>query len=230
MTEWLQFHFSLSFTGEGNGNPLQCSCLENPRDGGAWWAAVYGVAQSWTWLKQLSSSSSSSSRQLRGFPGSSAGKESTCNAGDPSLIPGSGSSPGEGIGYLLQYSWVSLVAQMVKNSPAMWEIWVQSLGWEDPLEEGMATIPVFLPGESLWTKEPGGLQSMGLQRIRHNWGTKHAQQYRQLREEREWNSPKFPSLAHSGTIATISYLFQPTTKILKKQTQLLILWVAKIKC
>ena len=57
---------------------------------------------------------------------------------------------------------------MVKNSPAMWEIWVQSLGWEDPLEEGMATIPVFLPGESLLTKEPGGLQSMGLQRIRHN--------------------------------------------------------------
>ena len=52
---------------------------------------------------------------------------------------------------------------MVKNSPAMWEIWVQSLGWEDSLEEGMATIPVFLPGESLWTKEPGGLQSMGSQ-------------------------------------------------------------------
>ena len=50
---------SLSCIGEGNGNPLQCSCLENPRDGGAWWAAVYGVAQSWTWLKQLSSSSSS---------------------------------------------------------------------------------------------------------------------------------------------------------------------------
>ena len=54
------FHFSLSCIGEGNGNPLQCSCLENPRDGGAWWAAVYGVAQSQTWLKQLSSSSSSS--------------------------------------------------------------------------------------------------------------------------------------------------------------------------
>jgi len=59
-TEWLHFHFSLSCTGEGNGNPLQCSCLENPRDGGAWWAAVYGVAQSGTWLKQFSSSSSSS--------------------------------------------------------------------------------------------------------------------------------------------------------------------------
>ena len=55
-TEWLHFHFSLSRIGEGNGNPFQCSCLENPRDGGAWWAAVYGVTQSWTLLKRLSSS------------------------------------------------------------------------------------------------------------------------------------------------------------------------------
>ena len=63
-TERLHFHFSLSCIGRGNGNPLQCSCLENPRDGGAWWAAVYGVTQTartqlWTWLKRLSSSSSS---------------------------------------------------------------------------------------------------------------------------------------------------------------------------
>ena len=57
MTEQLHFHFSLSCVGEGNGTPLQCSCLENPRDGGAWWAAVYGVAQSRTRLKRLSSSS-----------------------------------------------------------------------------------------------------------------------------------------------------------------------------
>ena len=57
MTERLHFHFSLSCSGEENGNPLQCSCLENPRDGGAWWAAIYGVAQSRTRLKQLSSSS-----------------------------------------------------------------------------------------------------------------------------------------------------------------------------
>ena len=57
-TERLHFHFSLSCIGEGNGNPLQCSCLENPRDRGAWWVAVYGVAQSRTLLKQLSSSSS----------------------------------------------------------------------------------------------------------------------------------------------------------------------------
>ena len=56
-TEQLHFHFSLLCFGEGNGNPLQCSCLENPRGGGAWWAAVYGVAQSWTWLKWLRSSS-----------------------------------------------------------------------------------------------------------------------------------------------------------------------------
>ena len=62
MTERLHFHFSLSCIGEGNGNPLQCSCLENPRDGGAWWAAVYRVAQSRTRLKRLSSSSSSSSK------------------------------------------------------------------------------------------------------------------------------------------------------------------------
>ena len=59
-TGWLHFHFSLSCIGEGNGNPLQCSCLENPRDGGAWWGAVYGVTQSQTQLKRLSSSSSSS--------------------------------------------------------------------------------------------------------------------------------------------------------------------------
>ena len=64
-TERLHFHFSLSCTGEGNGNPLQCSCLENHRDGGAWWAAVYGVAQSWTRLKRLSSSGAKLSHDLR---------------------------------------------------------------------------------------------------------------------------------------------------------------------
>ena len=69
----------------------------------------------------------------------SPGKESACNAGDPNSIPGSGRPPGEGIGYSLQYSWISLVAQIVKNLPAMQETWVQSLGWEDHLEEGMTT-------------------------------------------------------------------------------------------
>ena len=74
-----------------------------------------------------------------GLPSSSAGKESACNEGDLSLIPVSGRSPGEGIGYPLQISCAFLVAQMVKNLPAMQETWLQSQGWEDPLEESMAT-------------------------------------------------------------------------------------------
>ena len=78
------------------------------------------------------------------FPGSSAGKEFACNAGEPSLIPGSGRSTGEGTGYPLQYPWASLVVQLVKNPPAMQEPWVQSLGWEDPLEKGKATHPSIL--------------------------------------------------------------------------------------
>ena len=73
-----------------------------------------------------------------GFPGGSDGKESACSTGDPGLIPVSVTSPGEGLGYPLQCSWASLVAQMVKNLPATWETWVRSLGWGDPLEEGMA--------------------------------------------------------------------------------------------
>ena len=71
-----------------------------------------------------------------GFPHSSVGKESTCNAGDHSSIPGSGRSSREGIGYPPQYSWASLVAQMAKNPPAMRETWVRSLGWEDSPGEG----------------------------------------------------------------------------------------------
>ena len=75
-----------------------------------------------------------------GFPSGSDGKESDLNAGDLDLIPGSGRSPEEeGIGYPLQYLGASLMAQLVKNTPAMWETWVQSLGWEDPLEKGKAT-------------------------------------------------------------------------------------------
>ena len=91
-TERLHFDFSLSCIGKGNGNPLQCSCLENPRDEGAWWAAVYGVAQSRTRLKQLSSSSSSSSTYnflSSKYPGGSDGKESAYSVGDPGSILGS---------------------------------------------------------------------------------------------------------------------------------------------
>ena len=85
------------------------------------------------------------------FPDSSIGKESSCNAGDPDSIPGSGRSAGEGIGYPLQYSWAFVVAQLVKNLPAMQETWVQSLGWEDPLEKGKATYSSILAWRIPWT-------------------------------------------------------------------------------
>ena len=88
---------------------------------------------------------------VKGFPDSSVGKESGCNAGDPSSIPGSGRSPGEGIGYPLQYCWASLVAQLVKIPPAMWETWVLSLGWEDPLEKRKATLSSILAWRIPWT-------------------------------------------------------------------------------
>ena len=87
----------------------------------------------------------------RGFPDSSVGKESTHNAGDPSLIPGLGRSAGEGIGYPLQYSWAFVVAQLVKNRPAMRKTWVPSLGWEDPLEKGKATHSKILAWRIPWT-------------------------------------------------------------------------------
>ena len=86
-----------------------------------------------------------------GFPGSSAGKESACKVGDPSSIPGSERSPGEGIGYPLQYSWASLLARLVKNPPAMRETPVQSLDWEDPLEKGKATHSSILAWRTPWT-------------------------------------------------------------------------------
>ena len=71
------------------------------------------------------------------------------------MIPGSGSSPGEGIGYPLQYSQASLVAQMVKNPPVMWETWVRSLSWEDPLEQSIATHSSILAWRSPWTEDSG---------------------------------------------------------------------------
>ena len=74
----------------------------------------------------------------------SVGKESTCKAENPGLIPGLGSSPGYGIGYPLQCSWASLVAQLVKNPPVMWETWVQSLGWDGTMEMGMAAYSSIL--------------------------------------------------------------------------------------
>ena len=99
---------------------------------------------------------------ILGFPDSSVGKESACNTGDPGSIPGLGRSFGEGIGYPLQCSWTSLVTQLVKNMPAMWETWVQSLGWEDSLEKRKATHSIILAWRIRWT----GVH--GLQRVEHD--------------------------------------------------------------
>ena len=98
-----------------------------------------------------------------GFPDSSVGKESVCNAGDPGSIPGYGRSTGEGINYLLQYFWPYLVAQLVKNPPAMWKTWVRSLDWEDPLEKGKATHFSILAWRIPWT-----VWSMGSQKVGHD--------------------------------------------------------------
>ena len=174
-------------TGEGNGKPLQYSCLANPINStkgktisyqkksilvptlvlALWLRAnhliIVTVSLSkykdhiicFTWsswgtntmiyVKTLCVNS------LKGFPDTSAGKESPCNGGDTNLISGSGTCPGEGRGYPLQYSWASLVAQLINNLPAMRETWVWSLNWEDPLEKGKATYSSILAWRIPWT-------------------------------------------------------------------------------
>ena len=99
----------------------------------------------------------------------------------------------------LGLSWASLLGQMVKNLPTMWETWVWSLGWEDPLEEVMATHPCILPGEPPWTEEPRGLKSMGSQRIRYDWVTELnwtvclvAQSYLTFCDPLDYSPPGFP--------------------------------------
>ena len=82
------------------------------------------------------------------------------------MTPGSERSPGEGIGYPLQYSWASLVAQLVKNTPTMWMTWIRSLGWEDPLEKGKATHSSILAERIPWS-----IKSIESQRVRHDWAT-----------------------------------------------------------
>ena len=123
--------------------------------------SMHGVSKSWTQLSDshththtINPNLSRSIHIIYSFPDSSAGKESSCNAGDPSWIPGSGRSTAEGIGNPLQYSWVSLVTQLVKNLHAMWETWetwVQSLGWEDPIETAMDTHSSILACIISWT-------------------------------------------------------------------------------
>ena len=110
-----------------------------------------------------------------GFPGSPVGKESTCNAGNPSFTPGSGRSPGEGMGYPFQYSWASLVAQMINNLPAMRETRVRSLGRSPEGGHGS-------PLQYSCLENPHGRKSMAGytpwgHRVRHDWATKHSTAY-----------------------------------------------------
>ena len=97
-----------------------------------------------------------------GFPCGSAGKESACNEEDPSSIPGLGRYVREGIGYPLQYSWASLVAQMVKNLPAMQETWVSSLDWEGPLKEGILARRILMV-RGAWQATVQGVAKSGTQ-------------------------------------------------------------------
>ena len=165
---------SLSCIGEGNGNPLQCSCLENPRDGGAWWAAVSGVAQSRIRLKRLSSSSSI--LQLVAYLCVTTLRY-WCKPKHRWKKLQSESSWLKCFFFFLIYWYVfylfrdSLVAQIVKKLPAMQETWVRSLGLEDPLEKGVATHSSILAWRIPCTEELGGLRSMGLQRVGHDWVT-----------------------------------------------------------
>ena len=147
MTAWLHFHFSLSCIGEGNGNPLQCSCLENPRDGGAWWAAVYGVAQSRTRLTRLSSSSSQQYWRRRWHP-------------TPVLLPGK------------SHGWRNLVgcspwgceeSDMTERLHFHFSLSCTGEGNGNPLQYSCLENPM-----------DGGacrLQSMGLRRVGHDWAT-----------------------------------------------------------
>ena len=131
--------------GEGNGYPHQYS-----------WASLVAqlvknpTAMRETWVRSLRRERLPTPVFL-GFPGGSAGKESSCNDGELGSIPELGRSPGGRKGYPLQYSWASLVAQMIKNPPAMQETWIRSLSWEDPLEKGTATYSSILAWRIPWT-------------------------------------------------------------------------------
>ena len=140
-TEWLHFHFSLSYIGEGNGNPLQCSCLENPRDGGAWWAAIYGVAQSRTRLKRLSSSS----RRRQWHP-------------TPVLLPGESQG---------QRSLVGCSPWGFEESDRLSDFTFTFYFYA--LEKEMATHSSILAWRIPGTEEPGRLPSTGLHRVGHDW-------------------------------------------------------------
>ena len=143
MTERLPFHFSLSCIGEGNGNPLQCSCLENPRDRGAWWAAVYGVAQSWTRLKWLSSST---------IHGEGIGTPLQYSCLENPMDGG---------------AWKAAVHGVSKSRtwPSDFPFTFHFHALEKEMETHSSVLAWRIPG----TGEPGGLLSMRSHRVGHDW-------------------------------------------------------------
>ena len=145
MTERLHFHFSLSSIGEGNGNPLQCSCLENPRDGGAWWATVCGVTQSRTRLKRLSSSSSSIQ------PGEGNGTPLQYSCLENPMDGG---------------AWLAAVHEVLKSQTRLSDFTFTF--HFSALEKEMAAHSSVLAWRIPGTGEPGGLPSMGSHRVGHD--------------------------------------------------------------
>ena len=128
---------------------------------------LYGITYMWD-KKEVGGTFTFQCRRYKFDPCSgnlvaqSVGKETACDARDPGLVPGSGRSAGEGIGYPLQYSCSFLMAQLLKNPPATWEMWIQSLDWEDPMEKATATHSSILAWRIPWAK------SMGCQRLGHD--------------------------------------------------------------
>ena len=174
-TECLRFHLSLSCIGEGNGNSLHCSCLENPKDGGAWWAAIYGVSQSRTQLKRLSSSSSSMSYlyYLLNILLASLVAQLIKN------LLAMQETPVGFLGWKVPWRREKLPIPIFLGFPGGADGkestcnagdlgLISGLVGKIPWRRAWQPTPVFFPGDSPWTEEPGGLQSMGLQRVRHN--------------------------------------------------------------
>ena len=142
-----------------------------------------------------------------GFPDSSVGKESTRNAGDPGSIPGLERSTVEGIGYPLQYSWASLVAQLVKNLLAMQETWVQSRGWEDPWRRERLPTPVFWPGEFHGLYSPWGCKELNItERLSLSYFPRFDHWVRKICWRREWlpTPVEFPGEFH-GQRSLVGY-------------------------
>ena len=143
----------------------------------------HGVANNWTWLSDFHSLNFANTYPSnRGFPDSSVGKESSCNAGVPCLLPGWRRPTGDGIGYSLQYSWAFLLAQLVKNLPAMREIWVWSLGWVGKISWRRERLPT----PAFWPGEFHGLYSL--------WG------------RNEWDTTEQLSVSHPSNIYIYKYI------------------------